>query len=112
MPNRESTRKGSRRSQLPGARCAAGRSVTTSLEASARWDEPERRRTRDGAERRALRRQRERDPADVAAQRTARVLLDRPACERLRIHLAALQTADALEGGEQPRDRCNCLHTR
>ncbi len=69
------------------------------------WGEPERRQTRDGAARRVFLRQAERDPADVAARRAARVLLHGAAAERLRVDLAALQAADALEDGERPACR-------
>src|SRR3954452_25605442 len=95
-------RTGSPRSTRRVDRCAAGRRGTTTSAASALWEEAEQLPIRGGAAQRSrLARQADRDPPDVPAGGAAGVLHDGAPGARLRIHLAALEAADALEHRER-----------
>src|SRR4051812_20140614 len=99
MRSRARTRRCLPRSRGGAASCGAGSSSTTTSGASARSGGPALAQTRGEAARRSVWNA-EWDPADVAAVGATGVLLHRAARDRLRIDLAALEAADALEDGE------------
>src|ERR1700712_2278530 len=106
MRSRARTRRGSARSRLPGARCAAGPSATTTSAASVRSVEPAPPPTLDGAELwLRFRREHERDPAHVGALGAAGILLDGPPGDRLRIDRAAFEAQHGLENPERGQCR-------
>src|SRR5712691_1433237 len=101
----------SRHSKHRPGRCGGGPSATTTSAASVRSGEQVPPPTRGGTARRCPLRQAERNPADVAALGTARVLLHRAPGDRLRVDLPTLEAADARKDGED-RYAGGCLHTR
>src|SRR4051812_29487345 len=111
MRSQVSTRKASLRSRPRVAPCSGGPPATTTSAGSAPGGEPERRPTRDGAELcTTFGRKAERDPTDIAADGATRVLVHGAAGGRLRIDLAALEAAHALEHRERRRLRCDGFH--
>src|SRR5881392_525538 len=112
MRSPEPTKTALRSSRHGGSRYAAGRRVTTTSAGSARSDEAEQLPILAGAAQPSrLARQADRDPPDVAARGTARVLHHRAAGARLRVDLAALETPNALEHRERDHLVCNRFHT-
>src|SRR3954453_22581835 len=104
-------RTGSPRSARGVDRCAAGRRGTITSAESALWEEAEQLPIRGGAAQRSrLARQADRNPADVSAGGAAGVLHDGAAGIRLRVDLAALEAADALQHRERDELACNRLH--